>query len=379
LRSALLWLACAGAALAGGAVLERATGAEVQEDVAARADELAAEVRRLQDELALARAELARVQRALDVSEHRRSDREYAWFEYNQALAELRIDHKVPPFSVDPDYLPKTVEPAAEVDSPKEELARALAERAREIEISLRHFLLLEEIRGLDVLELGALDRGAIGPVVFRLLDDRGRLAGGLSAERLRLEASRAGHTVTLVLENGFESRGGERVPFTAGARRIVLPYVDPEPWIASFPELFPASQVSPPVDDGRWDRGRLERELNRLLREVDAGRYYRLSRVEGILGDVLQLVQLEAFQEGGALERRIFADRMTIAREGGGICLVLEGGVVVRGGVRTPFVDGVHRIFLPRADAAAWEAARLPGLTPPPATQAEPAAPGER
>jgi hypothetical protein len=378
LRPALL-LVCAGAALAGSAWLRGATGAQDEEPAAARADELAAEVRRLQDELAAVRAELARVQQALDVSEHRRSDREYAWFEYNQALAELRIDHKVPPFSVDPDYLPKTVEDPTLSATSQEELARALAERAREIEISLRHFLLVEEIRGLDVLELGALDRGAIGPVVFRLLDDRGRLSGGLSAERLRLEASRAGHTVTLVLENGFESRGGERVPFTAGARRIVLPFVDPEPWIASFPELFPASQVSPPVDDGRWDHGRLARELNRLLREADTGRYYRLSKVEGILGDVLQLVQLEAFDEGGGLERRIFADRMTIGREGAGICLVLEGGVIIRGGVRTPFVDGSHRIFLPHADASAWEAARLPGLTPAPAAEDGPAAPVER
>jgi hypothetical protein len=375
----MLLSACAGAALLGGTWLQRATGAQDDEPAAARLDELAAEVRRLQDELAATRAELARVQQALDVSEHRRSDREYAWFEYNQALAELRIYHKVPPFSVDPDYLPKTVEAPPADDTPEVELARALAARAREIEISLRHFLQLEEIRGLDVLELGALDGGAIGPVVFRLLDDQGRLAGGLSSERLRLEASRAGHTVTLVLENGFESRGGERIPFTAGARRIVLPFVDPEPWIASFPELFPASQVSPPVDDGRWDKGRLQRELNRLLREAETGRYYRLSRVEGILGGVLQLVQLEAFDEGGALERRIFADRMTIAREGEGVCISLEGGVIIRGGVRTPFVDGTHRIFLPHADAAAWEAARLPGLAPAPEAQDGPAAPVER
>lgn len=363
--------ALSGGVLVGGALLERATGSQDTEPAAARAEALAAEVRRLQDELAAARAscaeEVARLRKSLDDSHGRRAEREYAWFEYNRALAELRIDHVVPPFPVDPDYAPKTVEVPPGQESPEQELARTLAERARAIEISLRHFLLVEEIRGIDVLQLGALERGAIGPAVFRLLDDRGRLSGGLSAERLRLEASRAGHTVTLVLENGFESHGGERVPFAGGERRIVLPFVDPEPWIASFPELFPAHQVASPQDDGRWDRGRLQRELNRLLRETGEPGHYRLSRVEGVLGETLQLVQLEAFDASGALERRLFADRMTIERENAGVRLVLEGGVVVRSGTRTPFVDGFHRIYFPRADAEEWTRTALPGLAPPP------------
>jgi hypothetical protein len=375
-----LWLP---AALSGGALLGAAlfTGASrAQDDAsaeAARLEQLAAEVRRLQDELAKSREEAARLQKSLDESQRRRAEREFAWFEYNRALVELRLSEKVPPFALDPGYEPKTVEVPPGQETPEAELARNLAERERDIEISLRHFLLVEEIRGLDLLEVGALDRGGIGPVVFRLLDDQGHLAGGLSAERLRLEGSRAGFTVTLVLENGFESRGGERMPFAGGERRIVLPYVDPEPWFASFPELFPANQIAGPLDDGRWERGRLQRELNRLLRETGELGHYRLSKVEGVLGDDLQLVQLEGFDAGGALERRLFADRMHLEREGGGVSLVLEGGVVVRGGVRTPFVDGVYRIFLPRAKGEAWTAAGLPGLSPPP--EDGPAGAGER
>jgi hypothetical protein len=346
-----------------------ADGGPVRQDAGARADELAAEVRRLKDALAAAdeacAQELEELEHALRQAHARRAERELAWYEYNRVIAELSLDDRVPQFDVDPDYAPAD-EDAADPESPASELARQLARRADDIQLGLRHLLMIEEIRGFDLLEVGTLHAGGIGPAVFRLLDDRGRLAGGLSAERLRLEGSRSGHTVTLVLENGFESRGGERIPFDGGVRRVVLPYVDPEPWIEAAPELFPANQVVPPLDDGRFDLARLERTLNPLLREAGdrtGGGTWRLTRVEGVLGDTLQLVQLEARDPGGRLERRVFADRMTIAREGAGVRLTLRDGVIVRASARTPFVDGVFHVFLPRADGARWEAAGLPGL----------------
>lgn len=334
------------------------------------ADELAAENASLRAQLgggAEACAEqLEQLRSQLEAAHRSRAEREYAWFEYNRALALLELDDRVPTFTIDPDYEPKTVE-SPPGESPAEILAREMVRRAGEIETSLKQFLLVEEIRGIDLLELGSLDRGAVGPVVFRLLDDRGRLAGGLSAERMRLEASRAGHTVTLVLENGYESRGGERMPFESGVRRIVLPYVDPQPWIDSFPELFPLDKVRPPLDDGRWDRARVKREVNTLMREAaGGGAYHRLSRVEGILGDTLQLVQLEAYNATGGLERRLFADRMDINSEAGGVRITLTDGVIVRAGTRRPFVGGRHSIYLPGADGRAWEAARIPGLAEP-------------
>jgi hypothetical protein len=360
--------------VAASAQVRRAEAVRTQADDAARADALAAEVRRLKEQLADAEqacaAELERLRADLFRANDRRAAREYAWYEYNRMLAELQIADDVPPFAVDPEYAPEDApeETDAEAESsPRAELARQLARRAADILISLRHLLMIEEIRGIDLLEVGALDGGAIGPAVFRLLDDRGRLAGGLSAERLRLEASRAGHTVTLVLENGFESRGGDRIPFDGGVRRIVLPYADPEPWIQACPELFPASQVAPILDDGRWDAGALERTLNPLLRDAGAanGGYWRVNRIEGVLGDTLQLVQLELYASGGALERRVFADRMTLRREGAGVRILLRDGISVRAASRTPFVGGVFQIFLPRADGASWSAAKIPGLGP--------------
>ena len=325
------------------------------------------EIARLKAELAAERAEVARLSSALDRANERRSERELEWYEYNQAVALFDLDRFIPLFAIDPEYAPATVEPAAALTA-TEELEQALAERAGEIRISLRHLLRIEEIRGLDLLEVGLLGRGAVGPVIFRLLDDRGRLAGGLSAERLRLEASVAGHTVTLVLENGFESRGGERVPFRGGARRIALPYVDPRPWMDSCPELFPVGKIDALVDDGRWRRERVKSELNRLLRETagNAG-YWRLRHLDGVLGGELTGVHVESFAASGRLERRLFADRMTIARDGGAIRLRLEDGVILRAGERSAFIDGTYRIYLPGARAEEWEAAKLPGLSEPP------------
>ena len=53
----------------------------------------------------------------------------------------------------------------------------------------------------------------------------------------------------------------------------------------------------------------------------------------------------------------------MRVRRTGGSLELVLSDGVQVRGGRKAPFLQGVYRVFLPDADAAAWEAAGVPGL----------------
>ena len=87
----------------------------------------------------------------------------------------------------------------------------------------MRGLFLAEGVHGLDPLELGRVEGGSIGPVVFRLLDADGRLTGSLAAASMRLEASYAARSVTLVLSDGHESRGGERHPFTNGERRIPL------------------------------------------------------------------------------------------------------------------------------------------------------------
>jgi hypothetical protein len=208
---------------------------------------------------------------------------------------------------------------------------------------------------------------------VFRCLDERGRLAGSVRAERLRLEASQSAHTLTLVLEQGVESRGGEPVPFEGGTRRITLRDVDPEPWLAECPELFDGAATARTEDDGLWSLSAVRRELNRLLALDPEFGWYRLHSLGGVRGSELVDVQLEELDPGGRRQRRLFADRLRIALEDGGVVLELVDGAFVHGDAKQPFRDGRHRVVLPTADAGAWRAATLPGFCAPP-TRAEPA-----
>jgi hypothetical protein len=238
---------------------------------------------------------------------------------------------------------------------------------------------------------------GTTGPVVLRVLDDRGHPLGTLYAEHLRLEASRAARTLTLVLEDGFERVHGEKLAFDAlphsdsvapdagasvrdtaspaaahdavarNARRVVLPAVDPRQWIEALPELFKESEREPPPDDGRWEIGALRAALNDLLRVDSAGGYYRIQGIGGVRGDTLHDILLEHLDRGGRLERNLFADRMRVIPGDAGVVIVLEGGAQVRGDEKTPFLDGRFRIFLPRADLDEWRKAGVPGLSPAP------------
>lgn len=336
-------------------------------------------------ELEAAQARIAELEAALDDTRRRRAEREMAWYQYNQALATLAIDDQVEAFPIDPDYEPATVEPPPDglafPEDPAAELARRAAERAEELRVSLVAMLKVEQIRGMDLLEVGTLSRGALGPVVFRLLDDRGHLAGSLFAERLRLEASLAGHTVTLVLEDGFEGRGGERVFFRGGVRRIVLPYVDPVPYVDAMPELFPPSKLRPPQNDGEWEPGRVRTDLNALLRHASGGSAWRLRHLDAIRDDTLMGVHLERYDLNGGLAERVFADRVRLQADAASVSMVLWDGVIVRAGERLPFVDGEHRIVLPGAAIDDWRGAALPGIaketpaeTDDPETPAEPA-----
>ena len=75
----------------------------------------------------------------------------------------------LPPEGLRPTPLPV---PAPEDEDPAVARARAIAERTVEIRRSLEALILLEDVQGIDVLEVGVLGRGALGPVVFRILDD---------------------------------------------------------------------------------------------------------------------------------------------------------------------------------------------------------------
>jgi hypothetical protein len=209
--------------------------------------------------------------------------------------------------------------------------------------------------------------------VVFRLVDPDGRLSGSLVAERLRLEASRTARTVTLVLEDGYETWRGARTDFerpdpdpgSAGLRRVVLPRVDPDPWLEALPELFAETSLGEAPDDGVYNALQVRGELNQLLRRDAAGGWFRVRALAGVRADVLRGVHLEGFDVDGKLERHLFADRLRVLPQERGVLLQLEDGAQVRGDDKAAFLDGRFRIYLPRADIDEWAARGIPGAAP--------------
>lgn len=280
----------------------------------------------------------------------------------------------------------------------------ALDVRARAMKASLGALLTAEQVHSLDFLELGRPHsfegRGVVGPVVARIVDDRGRLIGGLFAERLWIEVSRAARCVTLVLEDGYETRGGVRQAFepetrarrstsaldmvapeaadpapaegdalasddeVRSVRRVFLQTVDPGPWLEALPEIIDeATSVAPP-DDGVYDLTALRVELNELLRKAGtaAGEGWRMRALGGVQRGVLRDVQLVEHAIDGTVTRRLFADRMEVHRSGRGIELVLEKGSQERNGRLAPFLEGRYRVALPHARAEDWVEAGIPG-----------------
>ena len=317
------------------------------------------------DEIRRLRVELAR-------ERDQRIERERDWLGWSRALTAIAPDNlSVPEFDALVPFVPQ--DPYGPEPAPPEPPSA----REEEVVRSLRTLLAVEEVEGLDLLEAGRLADGAIGPVLFRLVDVRGRLAGSLFAERLRLEGSRVGRSLTIVLEDGYEAHGGVRVPFDlaadepvglreqGGERRITLPRVDPMPWIEALPELFGQAELGLGVDDGLWDVERVRRALNALLAEDAAHGYPRFKQIGGVRGGVLRDVHIESLDAEGRVHRRLFADRVTLRDAWRGVEILCEDGVHVHGDKKAAFLDGRYRIFLPRADEERWTRERLPGLVP--------------
>jgi hypothetical protein len=344
------------------------------------AQELAAELTR---ERAVWRARedelLARIgvlQRELERQGALREAREREWLEFTRALAVLPVPVQLPPA---PAFLPKDVE--EELPGPDAAALAAAERRSGRLLRDLNALLTAEQVLALDVLSVGHVHAHATGPLVVRLVDDLGRPSGVLMADRLRLECSRAGRSVTLVFENGYESHGGVAVPFGAptepggergGVRRLHLPMVDPQPWLEAFPELFDPAQVEVLHDDGLWNLVDVRASVNDLLRRAGSDGFWRLRGLGGVVRGVLRDVQLAEVDADGRVVRRLFADALSIEPHGAGVVLTLTGGAQVRGGSTAPFLEGRYRVIRPRASVDAWIEAGLPGLAPPP-----PARPG--
>lgn len=326
-------------------------------------------------------ARIGGLEQALASEQQLRLAREQEWLEFTRVLTSLDLPAQPTP----PAFLAEALAPSVDPVAAEEERARlARLARGREMRARLRALLSAEQVFSIDFLELGEphvhQGRGAVGPIVARLTDDRGRLIGALAANHLTLEVSRAARTVTLVLSEGYETRSGQRVDFEGGAearggtRRIFLPSVDPAPWIETLPELVSPEDSLALLDDGRWDLQALRIRLNELLRRAgpdgdsgtSGGAGWRLRALGGVLGDSLCDVQLVEYADDGAVRRRLFADRMVIGRLGRAVELVLRDGSQERRGRVAPFLDGRYRVALPRAGADDWAAAGVPGLARP-------------
>jgi len=320
-------------------------------DCAAERDALLARIERLEARLGTAQADALQ--------------REEDWIEYNRMIVSIAPEDLFPEL-----HAAKVQEALADGEpAPLDPGLVALQERSRRIQVSLSALFRAEGIDAFDLLEVGLLGDGWIGPVLLRSFDDRGRAIGTLAAERLRLEGSRSGRTLTIVLEDGYSRRTGVRTPFPGaedgedrgGVMRVVIPNTDPDAWSNSVPELFREDLSQEIVDDGRWNHFMLRRALNGRLNRGGLGGRYVLKDLAGVRDGVLRDVALDELDESGALRRRLFADRLTLRIDTAGVQLVLEDGVVIRGDQKLPFLDGRMRVFLPRADVVEWTDGSLP------------------
>ena len=302
----------------------------------------------------------------LRVLEERRLKREREWLSWTKAMSSLAPEGvvEIPDFAVElsPEELGTLATDAPPVEAPRDE---ARLQRSDEIERSLRTLLRLEWVDGLALLEAGVLnDEGWTGPCVFRLIDQDRRAIGSVSAERLHLEGSLAGRTLTLVLSEGYERRAGDLLPFDGtaegerrgGERRIVLVHTDPRPWMEAMPELFREREIdSKELAVGRT-AAELQRALNRLLAEDAAGGRWRLNGFEGVTEAGLTGVDFVDLDANGGVKRHLFADLLRVERRERGVVLVMTDGIQMRGGRKTPFLEGRYRIFLPTARQEGWE-----------------------
>lgn len=331
------------------------------------ADELAV----VRAELTAAEARIATLEAELQASEARSEQLETELsIVQAQRFAEQQTFHDWLQFvaTVQPEWVPKELPggfelattPAVEAQPVDVPLEPGLV-RGEEMLVSLRNLLRTEGVFAYDLLTAGRYADGVVGPVVFRLLDDRGRLAGSLSAERLRLEAGRTGQTVKVVLEAGHERRGGLERAFET--LDIPLAHVDPAPWVARLPELFRDEDLGAPLVEGEWNLVELRANLNALLAVDAAAGYVQLKSFDGVSESFLLGAHFVEHSSEGRVRRQLFADSVRLAFLDRGVVVTLFGAVEMRGMEKTPFPGGRHRVFLPNADQAAWRAAGLPGI----------------
>jgi hypothetical protein len=106
-----------------------------------------------------------------------------------------------------------------------------------------------------------------------------------------------------------------------------------------------------------------LRAALNVKLREDQLIGHWRVDGIGGVQRSVLYEVAFSQLDEKGNIVRTLVADKATFAALSKGVEVLLEGGAQVKVDSTVPFLDGRYRLVLPRADAEAWRAARIPLL----------------
>lgn len=258
-----------------------------------------------------------------------------------------------------------------EVAAEPSPLAGAL-QRGTELRRVFNGLLRTEGVGGLELLEAGvpwALDPRrdeaeafGTGPVVFRRLDASGRLLGGLAAERLTLEQSRSGRTLSLILHRPEERIRGQLFLMDQEVLRIDLDAIDSEVFRDLCPELFAPTSVARLLRRPFRNRTEMQVRFQELLEQSRSGERYQLQSVGGRDDEAWLDVRFLARDSGGRPDRHLLADRMFLGLRDGLVVLeLLDGATVIGGRPHVPFLNGRMRIVLADADPDAWIDAGLP------------------
>ncbi len=267
----------------------------------------------------------------------------------------------------------EAAEPEAPAVAPEPTPLAGALQRGTELRRTFNGLLRTEGVGGLELLEAGvpwALDPRrdeaeafGTGPVVFRRLDRSGGLIGGLAAERLTLEESLSGRTLSLVLHRPEERIRGQVLELDQDPLRIDLDAIDSEAFRKLCPELFALKSETRLLRRPFTNRAAMQVRFQALLALSRSGARYELQSVGGRDDEAWLDVRFLARDSQGRADRHLLADRMLLGLRDGLVVLELLDGATLIDGQSVPFMNGRMRIVLADADSDAWIDAGLPGF----------------
>ena len=145
---------------------------------------------------------------------------------------------------------------------------------------------------------------------------------------------------------------------------RIVLEDVNVDRWLRAVGELFDVESLTSGYADVRYPVVTVHATLNELLARAPGRYVWVLRSLSSVRGGALREVFLEQRLRGAGertIERRLFADELSLRLESGLVELELRDGVQERGPTTVPFLDGHFRVVLPGLAPTELELERLP------------------